>query len=130
MRPLKFPLLWITLGWLMVAAACVGALVPGYKVPLVGQYDKLIHGGTYLVLMLWFAGIYERSRYLLIAAALALLGVSLEFGQRLVRSRAFDGYDLSANLVGVVVGLTLAATFLGSWCQQVEGWLFRVRGGP
>jgi len=129
MRPLKAPLLWLTIGWLLVAAACFGSLIPGHRLPLPGGSDKLLHAGTYLILMIWFAGIYQSSRYFVIAIALLGLGVALEFGQRLVITRAFDGLDLTANLVGVLLGWALAATLLGGWCQLVEGWLFETAGG-
>ena len=124
MRPLQAPWLWLALGWLLVAGACLGSLLPGNKVPMPGQYDKLLHGGTYLLLTVWFAGIYRAGRYPLIAGLLVLLGVGLEFAQRLVVSRTFDGFDLTANVVGIAVGLGLAMWFLGGWCQRIEVWLF------
>ncbi len=124
-------MLWLILGWLLVLGACLGSLLPGNKVPMPGQYDKLLHGGTYLLLMIWFGGIYRRRRYPAIVIGLLLLGLALEFGQRLVASRSFDTLDLTANILGIAAGLGLAFTLLGNWCQYVEGWLFgTARGSP
>ena len=124
MRPLKAPWLWLTLGWLLVAGATLGSLLPGEQVPMPRGYDKWLHAGTYFLLMVWFAGIYRAGRYAYVAGALALLGLALEFGQRLVATRAFEAIDLAANLIGIGAGLLLALAFLGGWCQRVEGWLY------
>jgi VanZ family protein len=124
MQPLKAPFLWLALGWLLVTGACLGSLLPGKHIPVPGGYDKLLHFGTYFLLMVWFAGIYKRKRYPLIAIALLLLGLGLEVGQRLVISRAFDVVDLTANVTGIAIGFVLALTLLGEWCQSVERLLF------
>ena len=124
MRPLKAPWLWLALGWLLVAGACLGSLLPGNRLPMPGGYDKMLHGVTYCLLMIWFAGIYRVRRYPLIAGGLVLLGLALEFGQRLVVSRAFEAFDLLANVLGIVLGMALAITVLGGWCQRVEGLFF------
>jgi VanZ family protein len=126
MQPLRAPLLWLMLGWGLVAVAILGSLLPGRQVPMLAGYDKLYHVGTYLLLMVWFSGIYRRKQYLLIAIGLSLLGLALEFAQRLVVSRWFDIYDLAANVCGVALGLVLAWTVLGGWCQFAERVLFRV----
>ena len=124
MQPLRVPLLWLALGWGMVTVACLGSLLPGRQVPMLAGYDKFYHVGTYLLLMVWFSGIYRRQRYPIIAFALAVLGLALEFAQGLMVSRYFDTYDLIANLIGIAAGFVLAWTLVGGWCQVAERLLF------
>ncbi len=124
MRPLKAPWLWLALGWLLVAGTCFASLVPGDRLPVPGGQDKMLHIVTYCLLMIWFAGIYRVGRFPFIAGGLLLLGLALEFGQRLVVSRTFDGFDVAANALGIVLGVVLAMTVLGGWCQRVESWFF------
>lgn len=122
MLPLRFGKLWLLAGWLGVFGAMAASLSPSSPpVPFTFD-DKLAHGLIYLVLMLWFAGIYKRQRYLVIAAALFGLGIALELLQaRIGRERS--GFDMLANLTGILVGLALAWRAFGGWCMKLEDWL-------
>ena len=120
MLSLRFPKLWSTLGWLLVAGVIVGSLIPGSAVPMVGIDDEVMHAGAYFVLMVWFAGLYRRDRYLAIAAVLAALGIGLDTLQVLTATRTFDWDDVAMNCAGVVAGLALSWSLLGGWCQRVE----------
>ena len=120
MLSLRFAKLWFSLGWLLVAGVIVGSLMPGPAVPEVGVDDKVMHAASYFLLMVWFAGLYRRDRYLTIAAALAGLGIGLDTLQVLTATRSFDWYDVAMNCAGVVAGLALSFSLLGGWCQRVE----------
>ena len=120
MLPLRFPWFWSALGWLLVAGVSIGSLLPGDRLPDLFMKDKLVHAGAYLLIMIWFAGFYERRRHWMIGVLLALFGVGLDLLQALTRTRSFDIADILANLVGIAVGLLLARFLLGGWCQRVE----------
>ena len=119
--PLRLRWLWWSLGVLLVVGVCVGSLLPGeiVIVPLsVG--DKWLHAGSYLLLMVWFGGIYHTRRHLAVAGVLFALGLVLDILQGTVRSRTFDLLDVAANAVGILVGLVLARSLLAGWCHRVE----------
>jgi VanZ family protein len=125
MLPLKYPKFWLTAGWLLVALSIVGSVLPVDPAAPVFQFDKLVHAGTYALLMIWFAGIYRPGRYTIIAICLVLLGLVLEGVQALLPLRFFDVADLVANMSGVAAGLVLTLLLLKGWCQRVEAWITR-----
>jgi VanZ family protein len=99
--------------WLLTAAfVTFGELLPGGSLPMRGfAYlripDKLQHFSGY-TLMAFFPAVGERERTALLAAAGAvLLGVLLEFAQRLTETRSFEIADMVANAFGVCAGLGL-----------------------
>ena len=120
MLPLRYPTFWSGLGWLLVASVIIGSLIPGRTLDVVDVDDKVMHSTAYFVLMVWFAGVYPRTVYPIIAAVLLVLGFSLDLLQRLTETRSFDWYDVAMNCMGVLVGLALSLLLLGGWCQRVE----------
>lgn len=120
MLPLRYPWVWSILGWLLVACVTAGSVLPGGVVRGFPASDKLVHGVSYFLLMIWFAGLYQRRRHGLIALTLLALGVGLEFIQGRIAYRYFDPADLLANAVGVLIGLALSVWALAGWCQRVE----------
>ena len=124
MLPLRFPWLWMALGWLLVAGVCVGSLLPGASMPVIRIEDKLLHAGSYFLLMIWFAGLYERKRHIFIALVLILLGFALDALQGSVTRRSFEMLDVAANAAGIFVGWTLSVSLLEGWCQRIERHLF------
>ena len=120
MLPLRLPKLWTSLAWLLTAGVIVGSLLPGDVVSHVPVRDKLMHAGSYFVLMVCFAGLYRRGLYPIVAAVLLALGLSLDLLQLLTESRSFDWNDVAMNCVGIVAGLVLSWWLLGGWCQRVE----------
>lgn len=122
--PLRFRRTWVVIGWILVLIAVYGSLTGNEVITKSGVSDKVMHAGTYATLSLWFAGIYPRSRYLLIALGLFALGLSMEFLQGWMRyGRMRDLQDVFANTLGIVVGLAVAAWWLGGWAQRLERML-------
>jgi hypothetical protein len=118
--PLRFPKLWTALAWLLTIGVIVGSLLPGDVVSHFPVRDKLMHAGSYLVLMVCFAGLYRRGLYPVVAVVLLALGLSLDLLQLLTETRAFDWKDVGMNCAGIVTGLVLSWWTLGGWCQRVE----------
>ena len=119
---LRHPRLWLVCGWLLVAGAIVANLMPAHDLPKIGGInDKAEHIVGYLVLSLWFAGMYPRTRYPMIGVALLVMGIVIEGLQGAMHmGREADITDVYANTVGIVAGLTLALIWLGGWAMRVE----------
>jgi VanZ family protein len=124
MLPLRYPWFWLAVGWALVAGVSVGSLVPSDVLMDVSVSDKLLHAGSYFVLMIWFAGAYEARRHVLIALVLVAAGTGLDLVQNLTATRTFSVFDVFANAVGVAVGLVLAWLGLGGWCLRFERFWF------
>lgn len=121
MLPLRYPRLWLGLGWAAVVFAIVICLIPMSQLPQADVSDKTEHFVAYLLLSLWFAGIYPRARYWIIAIGLCVLGVLIEFAQGAMQlGRHADAMDVVANSSGIVAGLALCWIGLGGWAQWVE----------
>jgi len=106
---LRLRLLW-TCAILLVI---VGSLLPGSSMPMraldqLDVSDKLLHFGAYLVLA-FLPALHER--WPALAAALVgaiLLGIALEFAQRLSPGRSFEIADMLADAAGVLCGFVIA----------------------
>jgi len=124
---LRYPRLWLTLGWLAVIFAIVVCLVPMSELPQPGVSDKTEHFLAYLLLSLWFGGIYPRTRYWRIALSLCVMGVLIEFAQGAMQlGRQADAMDVVANSTGIVAGLLLCWLGLGAWPQWLEALVNKV----
>jgi len=124
MVSLRFPWLWLILGWTMVVAICVGSLMPADDMPQFRTDDKLLHAGSYFLLMIWFGGLYERRRHAVVAVVLGGLGLLLDILQGSTSTRSFEPMDIFANMGGIAVGLGLTLWILAGWCQRMERRLF------
>ena len=120
MLPLRFPKLWSAFAWLLTAGVIIGSLVPGQVVSSIGVEDKVMHAGSYFILMVAFAGFYRRGLYPVIAVVLLAMGLGLDLLQLLTETRAFDLYDIAMNCAGIAVGLVLSWLLIGGWCQRIE----------
>ncbi len=123
MLPLRFPWLWLALGWGLIIAVCIATLMPAPDLPDIGVNDKVEHASTYFLLMLWFGGLYPRSRLVWVALALFGLGALLDTLQLGTATRDFDLLDITANGVGVLIAWVLSYTFVGGWCERMEQWV-------
>jgi len=126
--PLRYAWVWLAGGYLVLATIVLGSLIPGMPGPDFIAADKLVHLGIYLVLMLWFAGIYLPRRHLWVLLSLALLSIGLELVQEYSGLRNGDWRDVVANVVGLSGGLLLARLGLAGWCLNAEKWLSGMRG--
>lgn len=111
----------LVIGWVMVVGAVLASLLPSHNLPVTGVSDKLEHAVAYMVLALWFAGVYPRSRYLVIALGLFAMGVAIEWAQGAMNlGRQSDVRDVVANSTGIALGLTLALAGLGGWARRLD----------
>jgi VanZ family protein len=123
MLPLRYPYVWLSLGWLLVVGVIVGSLLPG---PIISEItpainDKVEHFSAYFVLMIWFAGLYPRAKHLRVAGALLFLGIALDVLQgTLTTTRAFELLDIAADAVGILAALALSRWALEGWCLRLE----------
>ena len=131
MLSLRYPRLWLGLGWGAVALAILVCLAPIEKLPQPPNLsDKTEHFAAYLLLSVWFAGIYRRGRYWIIAAGLVVMGVLIEFAQGAMGlGRHADARDVIANCSGVLAGLLLCWFGLGAWAQWVESLVSKTQVG-
>ena len=123
MLPVRHPRLWLVIGWVLIALAVFVSLLPAASLPQIGVSDKFEHTSTYAFLALWFAGLYPRSRYVVIGLGLFAMGVTIEWAQGAMHmGRQSDYRDVIANSIGIVAGLLLAALWLGGWAERIDGW--------
>ena len=128
MLTLRYPYLWLSLGWLLVIVVIVGSLLPG---PVIQQItppvnDKIEHFTAYFAMMIWFAGLYPRAKHLRVAGALLFLGIALDILQgTATTTRNFELLDIAADAVGIAVALGLAYWLLEGWCQRLEHFTIR-----
>ena len=131
MLTLRYRTLWITASVVLVLVVVWGSLQSAFGGPEIHGFDKVEHFGTYMVLAVWFTGLYRRPRYWVIVGGLLALGLTMEIGQFLMQAgRMGDPYDMAANAAGIAVGLLLALRATGSWAQKVESWVGPVQQGP
>lgn len=123
MLAVRHPRLWLVIGWALIAFAIVVSLLPSQELPSLGVGDKFEHTTAYALLALWFAGMYPRTRYIVIGIALFIMGVGIEFAQGAMHmGRQADVRDVIANTGGIAIGLTLALAGLGGWAEWIDGW--------
>ena len=121
---LKFRLLWLTIGYALVAIVTYLSLTSdpidtGLQFP---YEDKVYHALAYFTLMAWFAQIYHgRIQRYLIAIIFIVMGCSFEFLQSLDANRYAEFADIVANTLGVVVGFSLTLTEVKNTLVKVEG---------
>lgn len=125
MLPLRYPWVWWLLGWLLVVGVIAGSLLPGDLLAGISLRDKILHAGSYFVLMTWFSGLYRREHHIFIALLLFSLGFALDYLQGSLQTRSFDIDDVAANTVGILIGFLLARYVFEGWCRRVELLLVR-----
>ena len=111
---------WHGFGLAFVALVVFLSLAP--KAPDAGTFGDINIGHVlaYAWLMFWYAQLYRRlSSRLVIAVALAALGIALEFLQALTPTRHFSYGDMRDDALGVVAGW-MFATLTDRWTQAVR----------
>lgn len=126
MLDLRFRWLWLGLGCVLVAAVCIGSLLPAHQFSGIDIDDKILHFASYFVLTVWFSGLYgRRAYYALIAVIVVALGAALDLMQSATATRYYEFFDILANAAGALVGLALSIIVLGGWCSKLERWIER-----
>ena len=124
LRPLRYRRIWLALGLVGIGIMLVLSLAPmagGLVYP--GQ-DKVEHVLGYIAMSSWFAALFERRGYWLLALLLLLLGVGVEFAQEWMSiGRMGDWRDVVANTIGIGLALLIASLRRESWLARVEKWL-------
>ena len=104
-QPTAVRRVWRAIGFGLVVFVIWLSLTPQpIEIP-VEQGDKLGHIAAYGTLMVWFAQLDTRHRVrMAYAIGFVMLGVALEFAQRLTDYRTFEVADMVADAVGVLFG--------------------------
>lgn len=84
--------------------------------------DKWAHGITFLVLSLWFCGLYQRSSYWRIGIGLLAFGLFIELCQRTLSYRTAEWFDVAADAGGIIAGLLIGIAGIGGWCLRAEAY--------
>jgi VanZ family protein len=113
--------LWIISGFGFVALVVYLSLTTDpVRTPTIFNF-KTGHIIAYFWLMLWFGQLWASiPRKLLVALALTLLGVSLEYAQAMTEYRTFAYADMVDNAIGVAIGFVLSFTPLGRIEAELE----------
>lgn len=119
-KPAVFQALW----FVALTATVVGELLPGNSTVMRGVgathiSDKTLHFTAYAVLAFIPVFGFKLRSGIPLAASMILLGVALEFAQRLVPFRGFEVADMMANALGVLSGMLLALVGQ-AWMASVE----------
>ena len=124
MLELRYRWLWVTASVVLVLGVIWGSLQTSLDFPAPAGFDKGEHFCTYLILALWFTGLFPRGRYWAIVGVLLLLGLLVEISQYLMHAgRMADPYDMAANTAGVALGIAMALIATGGWSLKVDAWL-------
>jgi len=101
--------LWVVL----ICCVTVGSLLPARSpvIVVIGRLHislKVLHYCAYTSLaLIALVAMRRRSAAVLAALAMILLGVVLEFGQKLVQGRSCEIRDMVINGVGVLTGIAI-----------------------
>ncbi len=123
MLPLNYPIRWRIAGVLLLLAVVAFAMAPVSNGPDWNVSDKWAHGVTFAILAIWYCGQYAPRAYVWIALGLLIFGALIEVGQSMLTYRTAELADLSADLLGIVAGITIALVGFGGWSLRVERWL-------
>ena len=130
MLPLRHAHAWRIANILLMLLVLAATLMPAswlfgdreIAVPWFPHADKWLHGLTFAVLALWYAGQYRPRSYWRIVIGLMAFGVLVELCQLMVGYRTADWLDIGANGAGIIAGLAVATAGAGGWCLRVEEW--------
>lgn len=118
---LRFIRFWFVLGWVFVIAAMVLSLMPLQQITMPSWNDKFEHAMGYLLLTLWFCGLYRRQRYWVVALWMFAMGILVEILQGMMHlGRQADIRDIYADIIGIGGAVFLAITPLGRWPYWFE----------
>ena len=110
---------WIAIIWtLIILAVCTwpGQDIPDPPFP---NFDKLVHGGMFVVwAVLWLLP-YPNKRKRIIVLGMAY-GLGIEFYQQILPfDRTFDWWDAVADSVGVLLGYSFKTLIIDRYLQRL-----------
>lgn len=119
----RFRRLWLLVGWAWVIGIWYLSLSPEPPKVDFGMTftDKILHAGSYGVLMAWFLQLYQRrnSRITCMIAFIGM-GILIEYVQSMTASRQFEVADMAANATGVMLALLVVRGRLSKLLLQLE----------
>jgi VanZ family protein len=105
MHHFRHPALWLTFGWVLVAAIVYLSLAPVTIDIPAAHGDKYGHIAAYAAVTFWFMQIYDTVRpRVIVVLALAALGGGLEILQYFTGYRSMEAADMAADVAGIAVG--------------------------
>jgi len=126
MNSLKFIRLWTLIGYGLVILVVVLSLAPSLPSPVeFPQVDKFVHVVTYGILMLWFAQLHPKSRYVWLAVCFIALGILMEVLQSQLATRSAEVWDIAANSLGTFLSWGLALMGMNTLFHQFEDWYLK-----
>lgn len=123
LKSLRYPYFWLAGGIAMLIAVLVLSMMPGAGRNLGLMGDKIAHFVAFLVLMVWFCGVFRNRVTPWVAIWLLAFGILIEVLQARVPSRSAEFYDVVADMAGILLGWGLAVLGLGHWTGLLESWL-------
>lgn len=123
MLPLNYPVRWRVAGVLLLLAVMAFAMAPVSNGQDWNVSDKWAHGVTFAILTIWYCGQYAPRAYIWIIVGLLMFGALIEYSQSMLTYRTAELADLSADLLGILAGITIALVGFGGWSLRVERWL-------
>ncbi len=118
------------IGYGLVLLVVALSLLPGPPIPIHFRWsDKLYHVLAYGVLMLWFAQLHPKSRYVWLACGFIALGALMEILQLQLVDRRGDIWDVAANSLGAILSWRLAFTGKNTLLYQFENWCLKPGSG-
>lgn len=137
MLPLRYARQWRLASIVLLLCVLLITLMPAvwfwpdrvHLITWLEAIDKWVHGITFVILALWFAGQYRPGSYWRIATSLLTFGALIEICQRFVSYRSAEWLDIAADAAGIMIGLAIAMTGIGGWCLHVENWYSKRQTG-
>jgi VanZ family protein len=116
-------------GIVLLLAAAVLCLVPGYELPRSFEFnDKISHLVGHGALAAYFTGLVPRRGWWKIFLYLLIFGGAIEIAQHYMHvGRHGDARDQVANSAGALLGLLVGALGVSRWPELVS-WALTRRG--
>lgn len=126
MLPLRYAYFWLSVGIALLVTVLVLAVAPTGRISAVMFLnDKTAHFCAFLLLMLWFCGVYRLRLTPWVALGLLCFGLLIEYLQSLVPYRFAEWADAAYDLGGILAGWFLAILGVRHWATFLEARLFK-----